>query len=286
MWLISLGLHGLLLVIPIPATETPELTKKPQELVKLTPVTPSPSPKIKTSPTPATTNRPKTPQQRRQVASTIVKKSPSPVIASSPQKQITPPRPVVASTPQKPVTPVAVDSLPQGAEIEIDTKNQELLPTPQAIPLVSPSLVTIATNAINGVPVDPSWQAVEQPNEVMAESEMFTQPDGTLHPDIVGKVAQIPNKSPDTVFDEFFSLQLENANFNVEHSGTYAQGGGLYKLTPKDNSPILYLALAPDKQGTGTVVTIWIDILPVSLETGIIKLSDSLTRAARLQNRT
>ena len=59
------------------------------------------------------------------------------------------------------------------------------------------------------------------------------------------------------MFSEFFSSQLKNANFTVESSGTYAEGGGLYKLIPKDNSPILYLALAPDKQGTGTVVTIW-----------------------------
>ena len=246
MWLASLGLHGLLLVIPIPATETPKPTPKPQ-LVKLT-VIPTPTPVtkiIKPKPTPVASSRPQVTQQR--VATT----NPTPRIVTKP------PRPVVAPTPQKPVTPVAVDSLPPATEIELDTKNQELLPPPQAIPLVSPSPVTIATASINGVPVNPSWQVVEKPSEIIAEAAMFTQPDGKLHPNIVGKVAQIPDKSPDTVFDEFFSSQLENANFNVEHSGTYAEGGGLYKLTPKDNSPILYLALAPDRQGTGTVVTIW-----------------------------
>lgn len=252
MWLASLGLHSLLLVIPIPSPETPQPTKKPQELVSLTPVTPSPSPKIrtpKTTPTAVATNRPTPPQQRvlatRQVAPNIVKKSPSPVVAP-PQRQIT-----------KPPTPVVIDSFPPQTEIELDTKNQELLPPPQTIPSVSPSPVTIATEAINGVPVDPSWQSVEQPNEVIAEAEMFTRPDGKLHPDIVGKVAQIPDKSPDIVFDEFFRLQLAIANFTVEPSGTYAAGGGLYKLTPKNSSSPLYLALAPNKQGTGTVVTIW-----------------------------
>jgi hypothetical protein len=247
MWLASLGLHGLLLVIPIPSTETPKPTKKPQ-LVKLTPVTPTPtlvSKIVKPKPTPVVSSRPLVQQQR--------------VVATKPRKRIVTksPSPVVTPTPQKPVTPVAVDSLPPATEIELDTKNQELLPPPQAIPLVSPSPVTIATASINGVPVDPSWQVVEQPSEIIAEAEMFTQPDGKLHPDIVGKVAHIPDKKPDTVFDEFFRSQLENANFNVENSGTYAEGGGLYKLTPKDNSLILYLALAPDKQGTGTVVTIW-----------------------------
>ena len=248
MWLASLGLHGLLLVIPIPATETPKPTKKPQELVKLIQVTPTPKPVsaiAKPKPTPVASSRPLVPQQR------VVATKPTPRIVTKS------PSPVVTPTPQKPVTPVAVDSLPPATEIEIDTKNQELLPPPQAIPLVSPSPVTIATESINGVPVDPSWQVVEQPSEIIAEAEMFTQPDGKLHPDIVDKVAQIPAKSPDTVFNEFFKSQLENANFNVEHYGTYAEGGGLYKLTPKDNSPILYLALAPDKQGTGTVVTIW-----------------------------
>lgn len=247
MWLASLGLHGLLLVIPIPSTETPQSARKPQELVKLTPVTPKQTPvsKIaKPTPAPVASSRPLVPQRviaTKQIPRTVVKNSPSPV---------------VAAIPQKPITPVAVD-LPQATEIEIDTKNQELLPTPQAVPSVSPSPVTIATETINGVPVDPNWQVVEKPGEIIAEAEMFTQPDGKLHPDIVGKVPQIPDKNPDTVFNEFFKSQLENANFNVEHYGTYAEGGGLYKLTPKDESPILYLALAPDKQGTGTVVTIW-----------------------------
>lgn len=246
MWLASLGLHGLLLVIPIPATDPPKPTKNPQ-LVKLTPVTPKPTPVsaiVKPKPTTVVSSRPLVPQR-------VLTTKPTPRIVTKS------PRPVVAATPQKPVTPVAIASLPPATDIEIDTKNQELLPTPQAIPLVSPSPVTLATKSINGVPVDPSWQVVEQPSEIIAEAEMFTQPNGKLHPDIVGKIAQIPNKSPDTVFDEFFSSQLENANFNVEPSGTYAEGGGLYKLIPKDNSPILYLALAPDKQGTGTVVTIW-----------------------------
>lgn len=247
MWLASLGFHGLLLVIPIPATDTPKPTKKPQELVKLTPVTPKPKPVsaiVKPKPTPVVSSRPLVPQQR------VVETKPTPRIVTKS------PSPVVTPTPQKPATPVAIASLPPATDIEIDTKNQELLPPPQAIPLVSPSPVTLATASINGVPVDPTWQVVEQPSEVMAEAEMFTQPDGKLHPDIVG-IAQIPDKSPDTVFDKFFSSQLENANFTVEPSGTYAAGGGLYKLIPKDNSPILYLALAPDKQGTGTVVTIW-----------------------------
>ncbi len=254
MWLTSLGLHGLLLVIPIPTTETPKQVEKPQpqELVKLTPVTPAPLPVkrvIKTKPTPVATRRPpKAPQQRilatRKVAPTVAK-SPSPVVASPPPQPATP----------KP-TPVTINSFPPNAEIELDTKNQELLPPPQ-VPSASPSPITIATKAINGVPVDPNWQAVEQPKEVIAEAEMFTQPDGKLHPDIVGKIAQIPDKDPDKVFEEFFRLQLAIANFTVEPTGTYAANGGLYKLIPKDNSSPLYLALAPDKQGTGTVVTVW-----------------------------
>lgn len=254
MWLASLGLHGLLLVIPIPTTETPKQVEKPQELVKLTPVTPAPSPVkkvIKTEPTPVATRRPpKAPQQQRILATRKI----APTVANSP-------RPIVASPPPKPATlkptPVTTNPFPPDAEIELDTKNQELLPLPQVIPSPSPSPVTIATQSIDGVPVDPSWQAVEQPKEVIAEAEMFMQPNGKLHPDIVGKVAQLPDKSPDTVFEEFFRLQLAIANFTVEPSGTYATGGGLYKLTPKDKSSTLYLVLAPNKQGTGTVVTIW-----------------------------
>lgn len=252
MWLTSLGLHGLLLVIPIPTTETPKQVEKPQELVKLTTVTPAPLPVkrvIKTKPTPVAARRPPTPQQKglatRQIAPTVAK-SPSSVVASSPPKPATPRS-----------TPVTINSSPPDAEIELDTKSQELLPPPQTVPSPSPSPVTIATEAINGVPVDPNWQAVEQPKEVIAEAEMFMQPNGKLHPDIVGKVAQIPDKDPDTVFEEFFRLQLAIANFTVEPTGTYAANGGLYKLIPKDNSSPLYLALAPDKQGTGTIVTVW-----------------------------
>lgn len=263
MWLTSLGLHGLLLVIPIPTTETPKQVEKPQELVKLTPVTPAPTPVkkvIKTKPTPVATRRPPTLQQKilatRQTAPTVAK-SPSPVVASPPPKPAPKPTPITNSSSTPKPTPITINSFPPEAEIELDPKSQELLPLPQVVPSVSPSPITIATEAINGVPVDPNWQAVEQPKEVIAEAEMFTQPDGKLHPDIVGKVAQIPDKDPNTVFEEFFRIQLAIANFTVEPTGTYAENGGLYKLTPKDNSSPLYLALAPNKQGTGTVVTIW-----------------------------
>lgn len=245
MWLASIGLHSLLLLMPIPSSETPT-TKKPQELVKLTSVTPSPPPVnrvVKTTPTPVASSRPKVQQK------VLAIKPTPPTVAKSP-------RPVVAPSPQKPTSPIAI-APPQQTEIELDPKNQELLPPPQVIPSGAPSTATIATKEINGVPVDPSWQVVEQPNEVMAEAQMFTQPNGKLNPDIVGKVAQIPDKSPDTVFEEFFRLQLAIANFTVEPSGTYVAGGGLYKLTPKGSDLPLYLALAPDKQGTGTVVTIW-----------------------------
>lgn len=109
MWLTSLGLHSLLLVIPIPTTEAPKQVEKPQELVKLTPVAPAPSPVkrvIKTKPTPVAARRPpKAPQQRvlatRQIAPTVAK-SPSSVVASPPPKPATP----------KP-TPVTINSFPQ-----------------------------------------------------------------------------------------------------------------------------------------------------------------------------
>lgn len=85
---------------------------------------------------------------------------------------------------------------------------------------------------------------------------MFMQPNGHLHPNIVGQIAQVPGKNPDQVFEEFFSSKLDS-KFRLEPFGTYVPGGGLYKLTRDERSPPLYLALAPTKDGTSTVVTVW-----------------------------
>lgn len=236
MWLLSLGLHGLLLIMPIPSLESSNSSEKQQELVSLIQLKPSPSssskpvapkPKATASPTPT---RPVVPRPPTPVAAPIV---PTPVPAVTPlltTKEVpAPPQPTPLPTPS-PIADVVQDPIPD---------------VPQ-----------LGTSEIAGVPVDSSWQTVEAPAEVLSEANMFTQPNGQLHPDIVGQVAQVPGKNPDQVFEEFFSSKL-NTKFQVEPSGTYVPGGGLYKLTTEERSQPLYLALAPTKDGTGTVVTIW-----------------------------
>ncbi len=271
MWLLSLGVHGVLLAVPIPLAEKPkpELEKKPQELVRLTQLEPKPA---------AVTIDPKIEKERfnlqikrrPQRTSTPIAAKPTPTPTPKPVKPpaqpvASPSSVVVSPSPQQ--QPVAINPFPPQTEIELAQK-QELLPPPQVVPSATSSVDVaaspssspkpIATSEIQGVPIDPTWQVVENPAQAIAEADMFVQPNGKPYSDIVGQIAQVPNKNPDLVFEEFFRPQLENANFQVEPFGTYAPGGGLYRLTHKDNAAVpLYLTLAPDKQGTGTIVTIW-----------------------------
>lgn len=274
MWLVSLGVHGMLLAIPIPTEQQskPVVEEKPEELVRLT--------QIETSPGPVTV-APEAEKER--LAPRISRRSPrKPTVATKPQPTLpakpaaSKPSPAVVS-PRPQQQPVAIAPFSPQSEIEIDPQKQELLPPPQEVasPTPSPEIASlppsldvavspspnskpIAVADIQGIPIDPTWQAVEQPTQAIAAANMFVQADGKPYPDIVGQIAQVPNKNPDVVFEEFFRPQLESANFQVEPFGTYAPGGGLYKLTPKGSTAApLYLTLAPDKQGTGTIVTIW-----------------------------
>lgn len=269
MWLLSLGVHGVLLAVPIPLAEKPkpELEKKPQELVRLTQLEPTPAAVTIDSKTEKERFNPQIKRRPQRTSTPIAAKpTPTPKPVKPPAQIVASPSPAVVSpSPQQ--QPVAINPFPPQTEIELAQK-QELLPPPQVItsPTSSPDVAAspssspklIATSEIQGVPIDPTWQVVENPAQAIAEADMFVQPDGKPYSDIVGQIAQVPNKNPDLVFEEFFRPQLESANFLVEPFGTYAPGGGLYRLTPKDNTAVpLYLTLAPDKQGTGTIVTIW-----------------------------
>lgn len=270
MWLLSLGVHGVLLAVPIPLAENPkpDLEKKPQELVRLTQLEPTPAavtidPKIERAHfNPQIKRRP-----QRTSTTVVAQPTPSPKPVKPPAQPVASPSPAVVS-PRPQQQPVAINPFPPQTEIELEARKQELLPPPQVIPsptsspdvAASPSSSPkpIASSTIQGVPIDPTWQVVENPAQAIAQADIFVQPDGKLYSDIVGQIAQVRNKNPDLVFEEFFRPQLESANFQVEPFGTYAPGGGLYRLTPKDNTAVpLYLTLAPDKQGTGTIVTIW-----------------------------
>ena len=116
MLLISLGLHGLLLAIPMPSKQKPEAPKKEPEKVKITqlPTTrPSPKPSSRSSPIP--TPKP-TPQVRqtprpqptpiRQPSLVIPPVSPQTKSIPRPQPQPrptpTPPKPTPTPTPPKP----------------------------------------------------------------------------------------------------------------------------------------------------------------------------------------
>lgn len=224
--------------MPIPSPEkSSNSLEKQQELVSLIQLKPSPSPSSKpVAPKPKATasttpSRPVVPRPTTPVATPIV---PTPVPAvtqlETTKEAPAPPKPTPSPTPSPIADVVVQDPIPE--------------------------LPQLGTSEIAGVPVDSSWQTVEAPAEVLSEADMFMQPNGQLHPNIVGKVAQVPGKNPDQVFEEFFSSKLD-AKFQVEPSGTYVPGGGLYKLTTEERSQPLYLALAPTKDGTGTVVTIW-----------------------------
>lgn len=242
-WLFSLGLHGLLLTVPIPPRQTPQTSiKKPAELVNVIQLKSTPSP-ASTQPTPAATSI---------AVTTPTNTSSRPPILASPitrvaTSSIPTPVPSITQPEIKPqVSPLPLTPTPTPIESELSQPENSVTNTSE-----------IGVSEIEGIPVDSSWQLVEQPSSVMAEANMFTQSNGQLHPDIVGKVVQVTGKSPDQVYEEFFSAKLESAKFQVEPFGTYVPGGGLYKLTRNEQSSPLYLTLAPTKDLTGTVITIW-----------------------------
>lgn len=255
--LVSLGFHGILLMLPVDIAE-PEVAKpnlQPIQLTSLPPkaaVTPQPVPQkqqVAVNQKPAVSPQPVAVQPvPAPIAARTPAPTPSPLVRRSPQSPVVQASPPVTQVKQSPQTP------------EPDLQ----LPTPQpSNPVASPSppLPTgLGLTEISGVPVDPNWQGVNAPAQALDEPELLLGSDpasSQIHPNIVGQIVKAPGGTPDEVFEKFYQNQLETAQFQVEPMGAYFAGGGLYRLSRQDLKAPLYLALAPAKDNSGTIVTVW-----------------------------
>lgn len=250
-------------MLPINDTGEPDILKQSLQPVKLTTlptkVAPAPQPAASIKqpqprvPVPQPASVPPTP------APLAVRPANPPAIApvrrSFPPQATPAPTPLRAETPTKSPTPDLL--LPTPAEPSPKLLREPEPPTPTP----SPAPTGLGLTEIGGVPVDPSWQGIDAPNQALDEPELLLSTSSTgsdqLHPNIVGQIVKAPGGDPDEIFEKFYQNQLETAQFRVEQMGAYFPGGGLYKLSRQDLQSPLYLALAPAKDQSGTIVTVW-----------------------------
>jgi hypothetical protein len=225
-WVVSLGLHGVLLFMPLPS-EPPKPTA-PRPLVKITRLPsppPSPTPTPSPAPTPSFTPTP----------SPSPTPAPSPIASPSPQ-----PSPPSRSPPE--VTPVPSPS-----------------PAPPD-PLAAPQIQAAFTTTIGQVAqqygdraADLSGIFATSPETFIEQPRKFYTPAGKPLPGFDGKTLQVDKANPAQVFS-LYEAALKGAGFQVAPLPDYG-GGLLYEV--KQGNVSYYLNLLPLTDRSGTLVVIW-----------------------------
>jgi hypothetical protein len=241
MLFLALGLHAILLFVPLPSEKKPE---DPGD--RKTPMT-SPESSINQSP----------PTPVRSEA----KSTPKPVVpagakASQPSRLATP-SPFVPSPLASSVTPLPTGSL------------QSVTPSPGQAKPASPGPLT-TVDPVQGlyellakIPVpdklDPAFTNVAK-LEHFAKPELFFKPsdDPDLLPESLPGLDGSPQialgEEPAFFYETFFEQPLQNIFEQVTQVGEYADGR-LYKLTRGGDT--VYLSLVPAKGVVGTMVSVW-----------------------------
>jgi len=243
MLFISLTLHGIVLMLPIPHSTKPQVEQKPQqEKLEITqllapPKKPSPQPSVQ-----------KTPLQRQQVAQPTPKITPQQVkspIISQPK-----PSPSISPTPQATISPTPTPLASPTPE-----------PTPEstieASPNVSDDNVTEFQNLFGEV-------SGEVPEELGVDPSYFAQPELFFTPESlatdepqqkqeIARIKWISLKTPEQVFTEI-EQQLKSSGMEVSSQGEYG-GGNIYKL--QKGNFVKYLNLVPTATSIGTMIVVW-----------------------------
>ncbi|HEY9603417.1 MAG TPA: hypothetical protein V6C85_17505 [Allocoleopsis sp.] len=166
MWWLSLGVHGLLLMIPMPSEEKPE-TPVEKKLVKIAqlplPPSPQPSPIIQL-PTPSPpvrqpTSLPVKPTSR-------IQPSPPLIVQPSPKIQLPKPSPIVAQDAPSPAppSPTPVLSLTPAPSSAPPRPVASPSPIPSPTPTPSPTLTPLPTPTPSPTPTDPFADFQHFPN--------------------------------------------------------------------------------------------------------------------------
>lgn len=253
MLFISLTLHGIFLMLPIPQSTKPQVEQKPQqEELEITQLL---APPKKTSPQPSVQ---KTPPQRQQVPQPTPKITPQqvkPPIISQPK-----PSPSISPTPQATIsptpTPLASPTPLLSPEVSA-TPESTPESTIEASPNVSDDNATEFQNLFGEVSgevaeelgVDPSYFA--QPELFFTPESLAT--DEPQQKQEIARIKWISLKTPEQVFTEI-EQQLKSSGMEVSSQGEYG-GGNIYKL--QKGNFVKYLNLVPTATSIGTMIVVW-----------------------------
>lgn len=234
MWLISLGLHGLLLMVPLPDYPLSE-SPKPLREVKITDLPASPQGSTsKSSESSAKVSKPTSsdtsiPRQDIEIRPRLPKPTPSATPTPKPTPSATP-------TPPKPVTtPTATPGVKvEGGELEKFLGE---------------------LTASSEMPPD---EASKLSPDLFAEPRLFFDQLGSSSEPKpksgILKMVRIDGKKPDQVQVQVLNSQRSGKNFQVSELGNYGEGK-VYKV--QQESKVWYFNLILTKGSSGTVVVVW-----------------------------
>lgn len=291
MLLVSLVIHGIVLMLPIPSdSPQPEDQKETVGTIQLAPFPPpsptalpaTPSPTLTLQPTPASPSPPApvaTPESSRSPQPTPL---PQP-IASSATPASPPASDVQRSLPPPPV-PQPIQPLPLLPEELLEPvlppaptsfTPQPTLPEQPSSPEPTPTLTEIPAPILAQSEAQAKLQAflaqldtdetsfgqtysLRDILELFGEPEQiefFFDPNQEPKPKII-EYRLIPDQDPKQVFDDIITSNLVNLHgFELRQDGEYA-GGEIYAVW-RDNILIQYLHIVPLNSRSGTLMVIW-----------------------------
>lgn len=249
MLFLSLGLHSIFLMLPMPQSTKPQVEQKPQneelEITQLLapPKKPSPQPSVQTT------------TLQRQLPSPTPRITPR--ITSQPKLSRS-----ISSTPQSTPTPIPTPlASPTPLPSPEASPTQEPIPesTLEVSPNVSDDNVAEFQNLFGEVSgevaeelgVDPSYFA--QP-ELFFTSESLATDEEPEQKQEIARIQWISLKTPEQVFTESIEPQLKSSGMEVSAQGEYG-GGRVYKL--QKGNFVKYLNLVPTATSIGTMIVVW-----------------------------
>jgi hypothetical protein len=237
MLLVSLGLHGLVLMMPIPSDpRKAQLPKQAKIKITQLPTFASP-PSLKLSPQPSPQPASSPPQVSFQT------QSPAPIRSIPPSARPTPKpisKPKSLSTPALKPTPTLTltPSLPT--------------PTPSTnTPTPTPPSSSSFDEVLTQVDQQGAFADFDSPELYFARPESFYDKSGKPLSGFDGKFTYIEGTNPEDVYKKFFANSRGFKVFSAEKYG----GGLLYKV--EQNISVRYVNLLPVKDGSGTIVIVW-----------------------------
>jgi hypothetical protein len=240
---ISLILHGLVLVIPIPerdAASEPEEPEVAEEAIRLSsfmppPSQPTPTPQVSSPPSPAALPTP--------VAVSPPLPSPSAIAPTQPPPSASP---TPEASPE--ATPEATPATPQPEQTAASPE-----PSPQPFdPQLSQQLFLENFQDIEGeVPIAPGPNVIDQPLMFFTSEEPDAEPVSGIR-----ELRWVNDRDPEDVYASLEQSYAQNGNTFRKIESGYG-GGSLYALQSPEGEPFLYLNLVPGRGGASTIIAVW-----------------------------